>query len=670
MTAQAALFDVGTSAPKGRQSLAHLEYRAAQLAKVKGPDGWVPEPLPELRGETRVVLNAETTGLAWYGEDRPIGWSWWLPESGRHGYFPLRHQVGVNESVDQFREWQRRELPGKRVENINTKFDLHMSKADGVDLRDLGCTFGDVAHQAALLDDNRLRFNLDQLSYDILGWNVEVDGLGKIPAAITSETEFQYLHPGLVAPYAVRNVDQVRQLADKFRPQLVEEDLLDVLDLEESIIPVVVEMEENGTLLDLDLLHDWQRKATTDFEEGLEHIRRESGIALTSPDSSKELERLFQARGIPITARTANGAPSFTDAVLKVIDDPVIQRVRGIGHLADLKSKYLDKYAAAVRADGWLRFNLHQLRSVGDGDDRKGTVSGRFSAAGDRHGGYNPQQVVAVEKQLERGWCPDYVIRKLFKMNFAADMMQVEYRLFAHYAKLHAAFHARPLMKKIGGKDVWVQGPLADFHALVSELLLPLNPALNRKLVKNINFAKIYGAGLLKFAFMIGMITEEQYVELLELAPQFGKRRWLLSDENPYADGLRKADGVNEAYNRMFPAVQVLLNLASETASERGYVKTLMGRRARLAGRFHSALNRIIQGGAADINKRVLVQLYKMRKELGLILRLTVHDEVCGNLIDPKYLFAVRRVLNHQYFDLRVPILWDAKMGPNWAACK
>jgi DNA polymerase I-like protein with 3'-5' exonuclease and polymerase domains len=113
-----------------------------------------------------------------------------------------------------------------------------------------------------------------------------------------------------------------------------------------------------------------------------------------------------------------------------------------------------------------------------------------------------------------------------------------------------------------------------------------------------------------------------------------------------------------------------LLRLASSTAEKRGFVRTITGRRARLTGRFHSALNRIIQGGAADINKRVLVETYKRRKELGLTMRLTVHDEVCADLHDEANKPAVERVLNTQYFDLKVPILWDAHTGPNWAACK
>jgi DNA polymerase-1 len=632
-----------------------IALRAAQCARHLPTHDWHPEPPPDLHGERRIILNAETTGLQWWSDDRPIGWSWRLPESGRTGYLPIRHRgVGNNLDLHRVRDWLR-SLAGCHIDNINTKFDLHMAREDGVDLTELGCTFGDVAHQAALLDDNRMRFNLDQLCADELGWRVEDSPLGKLPPMITHEGEFQSLHPGIVEPYARRNVEQVDRLEQAFRPRILEEGLSAVLKLEQDIIPVVVEMERQGTYLDIETLHAWHARATADLEGALWSIYRASGVMLDSPDSSKGLATLFKVRGIPIGTLTATGQPSFTSGVLRAIDDPCIRLVEKAGQLADLKSKYLDKYAAAVRSDGWLRFNLHQLRSTRGENDSVGAVSGRFSAAGDKFGGYNPQQVVAVEKQLERGWCPEYVIRKLFRPQrgvcVAADMMQVEYRLFAHYANdpaINAAYAANPL---------------ADFHQVVLELLQRVNPYLTRKLAKNINFAKIYGAGLLKFAFMIGEITEADYERL---AARLSRKDWSALDD----PALAKSRALNDAYNTQFPAIKPLLDRAARVAEHRGYVKTILGRRARLTGRYHSSINRVVQGGAADINKRTLVEVYRQRHALGLTMRLTVHDELVGDLEDPAMLPRLEAILNTQYIPVQVLILWDAKTGQTWADCK
>lgn len=646
-----------------RRKAAGIELRRQQLARLPVSPDYRPDPIPELCGEKRIVLNAETTGLGWSSGDRPIGWAYSLPESGRRGYLPIRH-AGGNLPIEQVHGFLR-SINGMHVENANLKFDLHMSREDGVDLVEQHNTFGDPAHYAALLDDHRQRFNLDQLSKDVLGWDVETTTLGKHPPSITSEAEFKLLHAEHVAPYAVRNVEQVERLIDAFEPMIVEEDLGEVLDLEQQVIPVVVEMERNGTYLDLDLLHEWRAKATQQLEDKLWFIWKNAGVKVESPDAAKSWLALFQARGIPITSRTApsaahpDGQPSFAEGAVKGIQDECVQAMREAGQLAGLESMFLGKYARAVRSDGWLRYNLHQLRTTRGEDDAMGTVSGRFSAAGDKHGGYNPQQVVAVEKQLERGWCPDYVVRKLFipgpgeQCFFAADMMQVEYRLFAHYANdpsINAAYAA---------------DPLADYHAVVMMLLHTVAPTLNRKLVKNVNFAKIYGAGLIKFAFMLGLITEAQMKQLRAMQNEgdFEGTR-----SHPW---LAEARRIMAAYDAMFPSIGPLLKRASKLAEQRGYVFTLLKRRARLRDRFNSSFNRICQGSAADWNKRVIVEAYKRRKELGLVMRLTVHDELAGGLLHgAASADALLRVLNHQYYDVRVPILWDMKTGANWAACK
>jgi Mesyanzhinovviridae DNA polymerase len=659
---------------------------------VPRPDGWRPDAPPELNGEPRIILNAETTGLKWWAGDRPTGWSYYLPESGRFGYLPVRHQVGENLPLERVHDWMRQELPGKVIDNINTKFDGHHSREDGVDwVDDLRCELRDVQHMAALLDDNRFRFNLDQLSADLLNWDVEKDPIGKIPKGIRDESEFCKLPAWEVAPYAVRNVIQVHRLNEVLEPRILEESLTRVHRLESDLIPVVMDIERNGCYLDVELMNKWLRTIQSDLEEELYTIFRATGIRVNSPRSPKDAAKVFAYAGIHDYPRTETGLITLTDNYLKTVKSPTVAALRKAIQLQSIQSK-LTKYSAAMRAgDGWIRHNLHQLRVGHDQDDKQGTKSGRFSAAGDKSlkpdglgsGGYNPQQIVAVEKQTERGWNSEYVIRRLWlpgspaarKENpslrwMAADAMQIEYRLFAHYAKMHDTFWARPKQKMIGGKMVWISGPLADFHALVSELLLPVNPALNRKLVKNINFAMIYGAGLLKFAFMIGMISEQEYLrlreELYRAGRDWSRRKSILEG----SEGVQEAGAVREAYLGMFPQVQPLLKLASETAEERGWVSTIYGRRARLVDGFHASLNRIIQGGAADINKLVLLAAYRERKRLGLTLRVTVHDEVGADIADPRLLPVVRRLLNTQQVDVRVKILWDTGIGRNWAEAK
>jgi DNA polymerase I-like protein with 3'-5' exonuclease and polymerase domains len=83
----------------------------------------------------------------------------------------------------------------------------------------------------------------------------------------------------------------------------------------------------------------------------------------------------------------------------------------------------------------------------------------------------------------------------------------------------------------------------------------------------------------------------------------------------------------------------------------------------------HKALNSIIQGSAGDIMKRKTIEAYKARKRFGLTLRLTVHDELCGDLPDEEQSRRLNDLLNEQSFDTKVPIFWDMSTGANWAEC-
>src|SRR5580765_986306 len=95
------------------------------------PAGWAIDEIPHLNGESRIILNCETTGLKWWAGDLPIGWAYWLPTSGRRGYLGMRH-AGGNHPVERVHDFLR-DLRNIHIDNHNMRFDLHMSRVDGVD---------------------------------------------------------------------------------------------------------------------------------------------------------------------------------------------------------------------------------------------------------------------------------------------------------------------------------------------------------------------------------------------------------------------------------------------------------------------------------------------------------------------------------------------------------
>ena len=124
-----------------------------------------------------------------------------------------------------------------------------------------------------------------------------------------------------------------------------------------------------------------------------------------------------------------------------------------------------------------------------------------------------------------------------------------------------------------------------------------------------------------------------------------------------------------QIYSRVLPEVGPMLKRASMSAERTGYVTTLLGRRARLTSHHYKALNRKIQGSAADIMKMKLVELHNARAQTGLTLRFTVHDEVDGDCPDIGCKERVQGILDRQSADLAVPILWDVTTAPTWGEC-
>lgn len=646
------------------------------------PVGWCPDEPPQLRGEKVIRLDAETDGLEWWAGSKPVGWAYLLPESGRKGYLPFGHKGGGNLDEAVVKEWALRELRGVHVENVNTKFDGHISREWGVDLVEQGCTFGDVAHRAALLDDHRFRFNLEGLAHDFLG-----PERGKVDLQLRDKGELHKLPAWEVASYAVEDVVLVDDLVTAMQPELEKQDLLRVLALEQEIIPVVMEMERNGAFLDMSLLAQWTEEARAEYADAMNRIRRASGIMIDSPDSNKDIARLFKALSIPITAFTGsydkkgNPKPSFTKDVLSRIDHPTIKDLVLAGELADLDSKYLGKYLKTVRADGWIRFNLHQLRVGKDENDKKGTVSGRFSSAGDDYGGFNVQQVVSPKKQADKHWCEKYIVRNLFKPQtgvwLAVDADQIEYRIFAHFsnsAEILGKYNEDVSRYTDEEARRLKVGRYTDYHDVVQAILKVGKPDIKRKHTKITNFCKLFGAAIIKFGLTLEMISQEQFDELNEkyAAGRWSRRMRERDEAIRLEPCLKETVEIYDTYDRMNPDAKATLDLAKNTARDRGHVRTLLGRRARFPKkqRTHSALNRIVQGTAADINKLKLVQTYKRRKELGLTLRMTVHDEVDADLHDEGALPAVEAMFNEQLISLRVPILWSAETGPSWGEAK
>jgi DNA polymerase I-like protein with 3'-5' exonuclease and polymerase domains len=593
------------------------------------PKDWIPAepPLVASAGIKRIALDTETTGLRWWA-DRVVGIGVAF-DDGRSRYLPFGHSAG-NLDEEKIKDWARRELRGVHIDFFNGPFDLNSMYYWGVDLEAQGCTVSDVGLWAALLDDHRTHYNLDSIAKDALGIG-KVEGIDTTRMADYAAWE--------VEEYGCRDPLLVNGLREKFWPMLDQQELQVVRQLEDDCVYATAEMERLGAPLDEEKLDRWEKQSERDYVQSLWDIRKETGLTI-NPGSREDLKKLFEKYSIPLPTNTMpgpdQGKVTFGKGYLEKINHPVIRLVRRARRLASLRSKYLIPYQEDLRRNGVLRYALHQLRTGGDSEafGESGTISGRYSSSAYSTGdGANIQQVAGKKYShsvQEEHWI--YNVRELFVpasgLWLSGDAEQIEYRLFSHYAQ-------PPKVMEAYAKDPWT-----NYHKITQAMIEKYRP-ITYELTKDCNFAAVYGAGTEKFAFMLGMSEDE-------VKPLYN------------------------AYHNAVPEARRLLKYAMRMAEQRGYVRTILGRRARFLDTvmLHASLNRVIQGSAADEMKKKVVELRKERKRTNFTLRFVVHDEANGDVPDEESAKAVQEVLNRQLLQTRVPLLWKVGTGANWQEAK
>ncbi len=607
-------------------------------------NGWVAEPPPDLSRVKDVTIDWESTGLRWFDEDEGIGLAVSVP-GWRSWYFPIKHKTGNIDPAVLLR-FMRHELRGKIIRGFHSKFELHISRKFGVELRDQGNTFVDVGHHAALLDDHRKRFKLQHLAED--------EGIsGKLDPGDKANLADQ--DAGSVAPYAMRDCTLVDELLDLYAPRIEAEDLGRVLRLESDIIPATAEFEMNGMPIDVPMLEQWDIESRAILNRLTWDLRRHAGFTV-NPDAPTHMKRLFEQCGEPLRFKCRSKrcqhihAPadicpkcgeesslSFDALIFRpaAARHEAIQLAWRIAKLNDLRSKFITKYLKE-HVNGIIYPSLNQLMT-----DDGGTISGRYSATLGMHQVMNADKHGKLYAWLAEYGANDFFVKRLFKpapgkVWASADMRQVEYRFFAHLTQYIGSTR---LIKR------YEEDPLVSFHKIVGEDVLRIQPLATYTDVKVFNFLSVFGGGVNAASRSLGI---------------------------PYED----AKVLSDAYHEANPEVRQLLDFAMQTADERGYILSILGRRSRFPGkpgkrsRLHKALNAAIQPSAADANKLAIRDVYAERKRLELTMRMTVHDSLEGDLTNPSKMSEYSEVLNTQRLPLSVPLLWETGCGPSWAEAK
>lgn len=575
-------------------------------------------PLPSLSGITKLGLDTETTVEDW-GPDRELVGISYSRGVGDSHYIPIKHPESQNYPEPAVKDWVKHELRNKQLVVANGKFECHTFKDWGIDLEQQGNSFRDVFHRAALINEKRPKLNMDVICAEELPHIKKLDAdhkhLYKLPA-------------DQAGPVAAQDSELAWMLDEAYEARIQEEGLATVCQLEDDLIFATCEMEANGSYLDVGTMLEWEKEVKEEHTDRLMKIYRMTGAPI-NPNAPTDMAKVFRYLGIENEFETESGEDSYKVEVLQKYADehPLIQLCIETKQLKSLLSKSFDKFAASVRSDNRIFYALHQLRG-----DQGGTITGRYSSSAfsrKKGTGINIQQVSKTSKMplLLQRW----PIRKLFiappgEVFFSSDASQIEYRFFAHYA-------AKKGMPRLAEK--YRLDPKTDFHALIVGWT-----GLPRDQTKNINFARLYGAMVDKLAVMCKC-------------------------------SVAKAKQIIAKYDREFPEASFLLAMAQNQARSVGFVRTLLGRRRRYdvndeKERFYSALNSVLQGGAADLVKKKILRLYRECKRFGFTLRSQIHDEANGSLKDTAMAGPLGDFMNEQEVQMELPIMWQSGVGTNW----
>lgn len=638
---------------------------------------WKPTPMPDLEPGKPVAIDFEyeTSQRDDPTKTKPFSFSIYAPHLRQGWYCPWGHKGGGNLDEAACRRWALHNLRDRDVYGLNVKAEMHALNNWGIDPELLGIRPHDVAFPPTLLNEARVSgFSLAALAEEYLPATERKVDPG-IPAKY-----FSLAHAGFIAERGISDSYLAWRIHEVTRPEIESQALEKVNALEDSIILPIVDMERNGARIDRPKLERWIGEIERKVEKWSRELGSRVGLASFNPDSPEHLERLLFTLGKVerpkfFDEKKKDWVTSWSAEALEPLAkvSPEWDLALCIREHKSILSKYLNKYQLAMDEKDVVRFTLHQLRGIKDQDDDKalGTATGRFSCGGGAYN-VNVQQVMKAEKQIEETRVRDYIIRELFipddgTLMGASDASQIEFRLFSHAAA------ARGYWKTA---KAYADDPHIDFHLMVTQLMNPNEHDAKklkalRKHMKHNNFGVLYGMGREKLARRLGLPCtcpwdwhEKRWDEFKGREVRV-RQFWNNAHHEPGCLA-RQANLIMDEYFKEFPEAKVCTDRAQEFAKDHKFISTLLGRRRRFPEGWglHKAFNSWDQGSAADYFKIKLRILWEAKKELGLKLRMPVHDEFVYDI--PRESLELQSLLDRQELPLHVPLLWDTGYGRNW----
>ncbi|HVX29889.1 MAG TPA: DNA polymerase I [Nitrolancea sp.] len=435
--------------------------------------------------------------------------------------------------------------------------------------------------------------------------------------------------------YACADVEATYQLVELLRPELVAQQQVDLFNnIEIPLIDVLMDMEETGIAVDVELLESLSHQLAAQIAELEAEIYRLAGGAFNI-NSTKQLGKiLFEDLNLPTGRRTKTGY-SVSQDVLEGLRDahPMVSDILEYRQLLKLKSTYVDALPAQVNPrTGRIHTSYNQTIAA---TGRLSSTDPNLQNIPVRTGiGRSVRRAfIADNRPDRRPWDEEAIF-------LSADYSQIELRLMAHLSEdemLVKAFRE--------GQDIHAATAADVFGVPLKDVTSDM-----RRVAKTVNFGIMYGMQAFGLSRDTGMSRQE--------AQEFINR-----------------------YMARLPGVRDFLERTKQEAARKGYVESMFGRRRYVPeitssnfnvrlGAERIAINMPLQGSAADIMKMAMIQVHRALKEQGFRGRilLQVHDELLFELprseLEPLGELAAR-IMEH-VVELRVPLGVERSAGPNW----
>lgn len=551
------------------------------------------------------------------------------------GYYPIAHEGGGNMDKNMVLKWFQGVLNTDAIKIFhNAMYDVCFIRAAGLKINGV---IVDTMIAGSLVDENRFRYDLGSLGRDYVG-------VGKNEAVLKETADLwgvdhkaeMYKLPAMyVGEYAEQDADLTLKLWQEMKKQMYHEDVEDIFKLETELFPCLVDMRFLGVRVDTQAAFELKQQLVEEEKECLYKVKKETSIDVQIW-AARSIEKVFQKLNLPYDLTAKTSSPSFTKNFLQNHPHPMVKQIARAREINKSHTTFIDTILKHQHK-GRIHAEINQIRS-----DSGGTVTGRFS-----YNNPNLQQIPARNKELGPR------IRSLFIPEEGCtwgcfDYSQQEPRLVTHYAALDGLYGVDEVL------DSYNEGE-ADFHQIVSDMA-----NIPRSQAKTINLGLFYGMGKNKLQAELGVSKED-------------------------------AEDLFRTYHDKVPFVKMLMESVMRRAQDKGRVRTLLGRRCRFnlwePNQFgihkalshedalaehgpgikraftYKALNKLIQGSAADMTKKAMVDLYKE----GIIPHIQVHDELdisVNNNAD-----KIKEIMESAV-DLEVPNKVDYESGPNWGTIK